>query len=182
VACAPDAEASVKVDYRGDMLTFASRAVEGDDRYTTSRYIYKIGNELIASNSHFSTGDNSPYRGQGTDTFAHQVQALASVGVKRIETFASRLDGANGLNGYYTWPRMGYDADIPDHLRETIPKEINLKADGTLLDLFQTQAGRDWWKKHGEAIDVEFDLTPGSRSMRVLDAYLAERKSRGAKQ
>jgi hypothetical protein len=40
----------------------------------------------------------------------------------------------------------------------------------------RTPEGRELWRKHGETIDLVFDLTPGSYSMRTLEAYLKESK------
>jgi hypothetical protein len=59
---------------------------------------------------------------------------------------------------------------------QKIPGDIvNLMPKGShsILDLFAA-GGSQWWKANGRQFDGKFDLTPGSRSMRVLEAYMKE--------
>lgn len=49
--------------------------------------------------------------GMGLDAFSQEVAACAAAGVDKITTLA----GKGGImNGYYTWPRLGYDAKLDD--------------------------------------------------------------------
>jgi SPP1 gp7 family putative phage head morphogenesis protein len=107
--------------------------------------------------------------GAGTRLFARQVEQLAALGFDEI-----KASGDSGpKNGYYTLPRWGYDGPIPAAKRKRLPKA--LAGAETLQDLYATPAGRAWWKANGTSVDVAFDLRPGSRSRRALDAYLAEK-------
>jgi hypothetical protein len=84
------------------------------------------------------------------------------------------------MNGYYTWPRLGYDQSIrkPNgqpyyHLQEAAERFPEAKS---VQDILSTPEGREWWKANGQELtDTRFDLTPGSRSMQILDAYLEEK-------
>ena len=121
----------------------------------------------------------------GVSAFARQVENAQAMGVDRIETNAYRLRGvidpATGKerwSGYYVWPRYGYDGPIPASLKaspewSTVPSP--LRGAKKVSELMVTEEGRDWWKEHGEAIDVKFNLKRGSESMRTLDDYLQEK-------
>ncbi len=84
------------------------------------------------------------------------------------------------MNGYYTWPRLGYDQSIrkPNgqpyyDLQEAVERFPEAKS---VQDILSTPEGREWWKANGQELtDTRFDLTPGSRSMQILDAYLEEK-------
>ena len=69
---------------------------------------------------------------------------------------------------------MGYDADIPIELTEELPLQLNRCK--TLSDLYRSIEGREFWKKHGFGIDLEFNLSSNSESFSILEKYL---KSKG---
>jgi hypothetical protein len=48
-----------------------------------------------------------------------------------------------------------------------------------VLDLYETPEGRAWWAAHGDTIDMAFDLRKGSRSWKVLNAYLRQSIAKG---
>jgi hypothetical protein len=112
--------------------------------------------------------------------FANQVAGLQAAGVARICTYAEGQPGDPEFNGYYTWPRLGYDGKIPDRAWVRIPEALRSRMGDSrsVLDLFSLPGGKEAWKQYGCAIKVSFDLTPGSRSMRTLEAYQREREQR----
>lgn len=118
--------------------------------------------------------------GLGLKMFAAEVQNARRFKFREIHTYAAR---GSQMNGYYTWPRMGYNAPLPDAWRErflsgpNIPK--HMKSARTVADLMITPAGREYWKAHGISLNMVFDLDPKSTSMATLDAYLRERGVRG---
>lgn len=140
--------------------------------------------------------------GLGRSILKNQVLAARKAGINEIRTTAAGGPGEE-MNGYYTWPRYGYDASI-ESLRKVMPSrekiekmqfqntEIGKKAKAKLiakhdtldaleskykaksiLDVMATQEGRDFWKANGFGFEGSFDLSEGSRSNKVLDAYLA---------
>jgi GNAT superfamily N-acetyltransferase len=138
--------------------------------------------------------------GLGTKVLAQEVAACERMGVRRIKTQAGR--GPN-MNGYYTWPRVGYDAEldadewarmavmgkyegeafkgqspaqIKDAIRQTVA-DLKLPVDRSfrLSDMMKTAAGRAAWKRFGISIACEFDPRPGSLSRRTFDAYVKEK-------
>jgi len=134
-------------------------------------------------NKYFSVAIRYQRAGIGADVFARQVENAIKNGVKYIKCYAARADD---MNGYYTWPRFGYDQSL-DTLgyTRTMREEITSLFPGanTVLDIMETPEGRAWWKNDGrEMEEAVFDLSEGSRSRKVLDSYLKERDARKSQQ
>lgn len=144
--------------------------------------------------------------GIGTDVFARQVAAASALGVRSIEARCER-DGAwfpdrgafiGHMNGFYTWPRLGYDGSLAKigeyygfgHLVRSTP-ELAAAHVKTVRDIMRLPSvtdaaehggehisGAQWWLRNGVGFYGSFDLTPGSRSMQTLEAYLHEKGKR----
>jgi hypothetical protein len=102
----------------------------------------------------------------GLWSFCRQLAVAESLQVASIRITAGR--GA-GENGYYTWPRFGFDGPLPPSIRGTLPP--SLRGATRVLDLMVSDAGRGWWRRHGRSIAVAFVVAADSRSRRVLEAY-----------
>lgn len=126
------------------------------------RRLFRDGDQVVLSAEALFLKDNAP-AGFGTHMLARMVDAAARVGVDRIDTDAIRDSHANG---YYTWPRLGYDGPIPFKLTTKLPK--GLRTARWLSDLMKTPEGRDWWKANGVGVKLSFDPKPGSQSRQVL--------------
>lgn len=112
--------------------------------------------------------------GMGTQMLAREVENAAEQGFDYIETHAA----GGSMNGYYTWPRLGYDQTIKsiskDHnrlaqrIRQEFPNAHSVR------DIMVTEEGRDWWKNNGgDLFHARFDLREGSWSRYTLDKYVA---------
>lgn len=144
-------------------------------RFTMTReYKRSVKGKLYAKHEYFAMKGDHGEQGQGARIFGNAVDALRASGFDSIETHAAGPGG--GFNGYYTWPRFGYDGEIPQRFRAKLPPELSSAT--RLSDLMQTPAGRAWWKANGGDVDVSFDLAPGSLSSRALRGYLAEKRRR----
>jgi hypothetical protein len=104
-------------------------------------------------------------KGIATKSLARQVFYAAKNGVKRIETVAAKSDT---MNGYYVWPKHGFEGNIPTDLVEKIRKRFKDPNMKTMQDIFDKPGGNSYWKTNGKEIYLEFDLTPGSRSLQRL--------------
>ena len=115
--------------------------------------------------------------GLGTQIFANEVSAAQERGFKYIVTEAGK---GGGMNGYYTWPLLGYDQPLSTMYETRNLAKKDYPQAKTVLDILQSPGGRKWWKEHGCSMaEAKFDLTPNSRSMRVLKAYIDERQKHG---
>lgn len=108
-------------------------------------------------------------RGLGLAIFARQLQTARMLGIVRIETRAGRRCGENG---YYSWPRYGFDGRLPRWLVSRQPPEFCSAQ--SVLDLMASQRGRQWWLAHGFTLDVVFDVHKASRSSQTLRRYLPQ--------
>jgi len=138
----------------------------------------KSGGDVSIKNELFKLKENTP-QGTGTSVFHRQVQEARARGVKEIQTHAYRSDG---FNGYYTWPRLGYDADIPENFKKfymTGEERVEWGRPIRVSDLMKHPKARENWKNFGESTDMTFDLREGSLSNYILDAYIDERIAAG---
>ncbi len=114
--------------------------------------------------------------GFGAKFFARQVEGCRKAGIKYIENLSARSES---MNGYYTWPRFGYDAPLTENYIDlAVVRAVRAQFPDakTLLDVMATPEGREWWKENGGDISPNrFDCSSDdSRSMQVLRAYQEE--------
>lgn len=140
-----------------------------------ARHIVVKDGKIVIKNEYFIMKDDAKGKGKGTEIFADQVKHAAAFGADRLETvgggYGKNVMPSSKMNGYYTWPRLGYDGLI-DEYRTAGPTPGGAKY---VSDLMKTKEGRDWWKSNGGELDLEFDLKEGSQSRKVLDAYVQEK-------
>jgi len=105
-------------------------------------------------------------RGLGRKILARQLGQAQRLGIDRIETIAGRSDRENG---YYSWPRFGFDGRLPRTLRRRLPAAW--KHVRRVLDLMRSEAGRHWWKTHGITLPLAFELADGSRCWQAFRRY-----------
>lgn len=169
-------------------------------------------------NEYLILNDSAP-KGSGINIFSEQVENAAREGFAYIRTHAAGDYSNPTFNGYYTWPRFGYDMDLEDMRKEyKSDKDVRNTVDrwdktfpdaASVLDIMAIDAvslpddeadeihqkceavdkklgravkkrdkitGADWWLVHGcDLFRATFDLTEGSRSRQVLEAYMSSR-------
>jgi hypothetical protein len=111
----------------------------------------------------------------GFRVLKRQLDHARRLDVSRIELVAGRRSRENG---YYTWPRFGFDGPLPSLVQRELPGD--LRHARNVLDLMECQSGRQWWKEHGVPVPVAFDMTRHSRSWEVFRRYVRERSAVGA--
>jgi len=174
-------DAEVKLHYGSSPRDFSPQIrISSSDGFDNQRYIRKYDDYgFHIENSSFRVTETG--KGLGTKILARQISSAQEMGIKSLRTFAARGDNDHS-NGYYTWPRLGYDGDVPWYsvynrkggsaTKDDTPESI--RDAKRISDVMRTKEGRDWWKQHGVGIDLEFDLKEGSHSMNVFREYLAE--------
>lgn len=116
-------------------------------------------------------------RGGGFATKNLYAQALQchKLGIGQIRCTAGG-SRHQSMNGYYTWPRLGFDGRVPYNAKRRAKEEFpNLPSGFTVRDIFMQESGAEWWKENGDQFEAHFNTHPNSRSMRVLRAYLKEK-------
>ena len=140
-----------------------------------------IKNEIIEVKKEFQGN------GLGAAIFARQVESASQEGVEYLLTHAAGRKG-HAMVGYITWPKMGYDMSLTDD-KGIAPEDADAYAAAreafpaakTVLDILGTKGGKEWWTENGRDMgNAKFDLNPGSRSMTVMAAYMAEKAARTA--
>ncbi len=163
--CHPGTSILLHGDERKQKLLWQSAEGRAD------RVIYRMRDgSLVMDNEYFLLNEKA--QGQGIRRFSEQVFTAQRLGIAKIETLAAR--GAK-FNGYYTWPRFGYDGPLGDGQITQFRADFGVKVTHVSEIMGHSREAQQWWKKHGDSLTLEFDLTPGSKSMRTLEAYLQER-------
>lgn len=147
-------------------------AVRGKGYEAVRRIRRNLDGELVLSNEQFYVAADHQRQGIGTRVFGRQVETAARLGVKRINTHAVGAPGSAD-NGYATWPKFGYDGEIPDVPKQHLP--ASLAGSERLSDLMRTPEGRAWWTAHGQSVHLSFNLSDGSLSRAIWDGYLRSR-------
>ncbi len=167
-----DETAEVQFAVDKGAIVIQSKGAWGKSTRTIERDPENEGGVLLTAES-FDVNADARGGGLGVDALTRLVEAAERLGVSRVATFAAR--GPN-WNGYYTWPRLGYDGPVPwdiIRLRGQIPFVIPPEfADAkSVQDLIERPGGLDWWKAHGQSANLTFDVRAGSDSRAVLAAY-----------
>ena len=179
-----DGSGQVEVDYYKSSLGSEKLVLSSSgDHYESVRQIFQTSLGTILSNDNAKA--HASGQGLGATVLMNQSQLAGDLGVSQIVTYAAgdgnHVSGAVGrYNGYYTWPRLGYDAELSHEDIAYLKEYSGLKLDSvrTLGDLMKTPEGRDAWRKHGFGIDAKFDPKPGSQSRRVLEEYIKDRAAK----
>ncbi|KAG8150004.1 hypothetical protein [Burkholderia catarinensis] len=118
------------------------------------------------------------------------VRACDMLGIARISALAAGgrkaapKPGGRRLFGYYAWPRLGFDAPIPDRhgdeaaLFQYFQGDPAGLADGSLRSLralYETRFGREFWRVAGSHRWMTFDVTPHGKCVQTLQKYLIEK-------
>ena len=163
--------ASVYLEVFHPHIAKQKRHLQRYDDPETGEY---TGWELV--NDYLKRSDDAP-AGTGLAIFSAQVRAARQLGARQIRTDAAGSPGGS-FNGYYTWPRFGYNRRLtPTQQGEA--ESAGLGRPNDLHALMQTPGGAAWWKQNGGSGEMTFDLRPGSTSLAILDGYLKEKGKRG---
>jgi len=110
-------------------------------------------------------------KGLATRMFTAQVEAARIFGFDQIDAYA---DYKKGRNGYYTWPRLGFDKQLTPEEKKKLPDKFSYYS--RLSELVDDPEGRTWWRNNGAKLkfdmQVTFDTTPRSHSMQRLQEAL----------
>ncbi len=114
----------------------------------------------------------------GARALAIQVQAAEQHGFDAIEldalgSYAESIvkHWDDRLIGYWLWPRLGFDAPIPGHVRSKLSPQF--RGCTFLSELMATEEGVREWQVYGDSLyAARFDLSEESASRKLLLRYL----------
>ena len=92
-----------------------------------------------------------PGKGLGTLMLAEQIEAARTFGFEKIFDYADKKEGRNG---YYRWPRLGFDKELTKEDASCLPDRF--KHFRRLSDLMEDQQAREWWREYGFVIGADF--------------------------
>jgi SPP1 gp7 family putative phage head morphogenesis protein len=169
----------VDLQYRGvsnrEILVRADYAHEGT-RLTMRRNIYRREDGILTIKHDFfeilNPSATTLPKGSGTAIFARSVEGYKKLGIREIITEAARHDSL-GLNGYYTWARLGFDGFIPSGIK--VPDSLG-GSTATIQEILKKPGGLEWWKINGDTFKGRFNTDDGSDSMQILSKYLEHRR------
>lgn len=105
----------------------------------------------------------------GLRALLRQIEFGQPAGVSYLITNAVGKPEEEGLNGYYTWARYGFDAELPADRQRLLWGD--LLGSKTLNDIM-LRDGAKWWRTEGVPLEMSFDLHPDSSMMKALQRYL----------
>jgi SPP1 gp7 family putative phage head morphogenesis protein len=144
----------------------------------------QITSDPMLYNESFTVLEENQGQGLGTRVLAHQIRKAQELGFNRIEAKAARSAIANG---YHTWARIGFDTPLDEmRLQRIRRKYLDVNGEAlpevqTLQDVLELPNGTAVWREVGSTINMTFDLTKDSRSMRILERYLQEKQIKTSK-
>jgi hypothetical protein len=128
---------------------------------------------LVLYNHLFRVSQTAP-PGTGLRSFARQVAGARALGIHRIVTYATGDRDTPNWNGYYTWPRCGYNGQLTEREKRLLSFLPQFRGVRDLNDLILS-GGAGWWREKGSPRDLVFHLDGRRRSVRILLQYLCEK-------
>lgn len=156
-------------EYGKDVLMIRTLGIDSDGK----KYI---------KNDHLELPDFPP--GSGALVFSSQVAAAKEAGFDYIETHAAgnyksqgKAEGSEYV-GYSVWATLGYSMplrSLSGNPASRIEDEFPYAED--VQDIIESPGGAEWWRNNGTGhSQAVFDLSDDSRSIRILNDYLARKK------
>ena len=161
---------------RFGLEAFRSKHIEANE--SVRSFIKRTDNGFVLQYESVLLAENAP-AGLGAVAFFRAAQAAKTLGLLRIELDAVGGEGYKmGLpggwwrtyNGYYSWPRFGFDAPITEETRKRLVGTSFDPKSTRLLEIMAWDSG--WWKQNGAGGPMVFDLTSSSQSWHTLHKYL----------
>jgi hypothetical protein len=120
--------------------------------------------------------------GIGARILLHQIHRARRLGFQAITLLAVR---ASNTNGYYTWPRLGFDSSLGqcrDRIQQAFEDETgrefpaDVRGVTDLIYGFEDDIGLNLWSRFGGSLDMTFDLRFDSSSSLILEEYCNENR------
>jgi predicted GNAT family acetyltransferase len=132
--------------------------------------VYRIDQDIVINDTYVRNSGDA--QGAGRDLI-QAFDDMKALGVSRMEASAARSDGgrAQGMNGYYTWAKLGFTGEIPESLLALAEERFGPGITRVEQLMHLGRLGEQWWREHGDTWDATFSFEDGSYSMRMLNAW-----------
>lgn len=140
---------------RAGRVELRYRGAERDTRLSISRGSGANG-RLTAHVEWAGTNKGSRTAASGRELL-RSMQTMHQYGIERVTAIAGgSAQFPGGMNGYYTWARMGFTGAIPGGVRRAAQRRFG--AGVTRVEqVMREPGGPQWWKTHGEQFNATFD-------------------------
>ena len=137
-------------------------------------YVFEIHNAAFVLRPGFRR------QGIGTRSVAIELHEALRLGhFSKVTTSAvgdwSSTSGPSAMVGYFAWARMGFNARLPDAVRQNVELPACCRQCEDLNALLATRDGQAFWLRHGRSLHMEFDLAVPSPSWEHFRRYARER-------
>ena len=153
-------EVSPDEDGKGSMIYF-SDPDKKQRLYSGAIYVRDDGDGLKMKIESLDIRPDAQGQGIGKKIVGEIIANAKANGIEEISVGARRADG---MNGYYSWARYGFDCPIP--FDKVLPLPKSLGGSKTVQDLMKTKEGRDWWKENGISVRMYLNPQKGEKSFR----------------
>jgi hypothetical protein len=152
----------------GEHFEITMRSADGERN--ASFTLYRMDQGIIIDNTYVRNSGDA--QGAGRDLI-QAFDDMKALGVSRMEASAARSDGGRtqGMNGYYTWAKLGFTGEIPESLLALAEERFGPGITRVEQLMRLGRVGEQWWKEHGDTWDATFSFEDGSYSMRMLSAW-----------
>jgi hypothetical protein len=132
--------------------------------------VYRTDQDIIINNTYVRNSGEA--QGAGRDLI-QAFDDMKALGISRMEASAARSDGGReqGMNGYYTWAKLGFTGEIPESLLALAEERFGPGITRVEQLMRLGRVGEQWWREHGDSWDATFSFEDGSYSMRMLIAW-----------
>jgi hypothetical protein len=119
-------------------------------------------------------GPDKKTPGWGMKAMLQMVQTARKMGIDHLHmehAAGDALKEGKAYNGYYTWPRLGWDGELDGHNKTRLPD--HLQGVNTFHELMADPVNREHWRLNGnDAMNLYFDARRGSEHTRRLASYV----------
>lgn len=113
--------------------------------------------------------------GIGSRAMATMIYNAKDLGFDDFTLTAAGYHGGR-MNGYYTWPRLGFDGAVYGSTAEQAVEDLGLDFTPTKISqIFEADGGPEWWRVNGHSFSATFDMREGSKSWQRLSRYMEHR-------
>lgn len=158
----------IKISGGGNQFEVEMQSADGE-RYA-SFTVYRSDQDIIVGDTYVRNSGEAQGAGRNLVEAFDDMKAL---GVTKMEASAVRSDGGRvqGMNGYYTWAKLGFTGKIPDSVLGEAQTLFGSGITQVEQLMHLGRVGEQWWKEHGDSWEATFSFKDGSYSMRVLNAW-----------